>query len=894
MSRWKLFDNLRRSLTAPAMMLIVLAGGTAWPIPWFWALSVIAILLAPVLSAAVVNLMRKPPDLLLRQHLISEIHATGEALIQALLMLCFLPYEAYVSMDAILRTLWRMLVSQKRLLEWKPSSEVNRTNRNDLSISFRLMWIAPFIAAGTGIVLAVTRPETLIIAGPILLLWLFSPVIAWWISLPTAQREAKLTTEQTLFLRLIARKTWGYFEAFVGVEDHWLPPDNFQEYRGVGVAHRTSPTNMGLGLLANLTAYDFGYIPSGILLERTKNTLGTMAGLEKYHGHFYNWYDTLTMQPLPPLYISTVDSGNLAGHLLTLRQGLLELPDHPVLAGQCFDGLLDTLEAVKAANGGMTPPLLTAFQTELEFAVNNRPITLLTASRCLESLTISAGAYAKSIEGLADELKDWGHALAGQCRAVLNELQQIIPWISLLIAPKRLINFPELSPIPTLQELAAFDIRLLPVIDQQLLDNQIPEQRDWLNQLRPLIQESSIRAKERLTLIEALALQANEIANMEYGFLFDKPRRLLAIGYNVSERQRDSGYYDLLASEARLCTFVAIAQRQIPQESWFALGRLLVTSEGKATLLSWSGSMFEYLMPLLVMPTYQNTLIDQTLRTVVQRQIDYGKQRGVAWGISESGFNTVDVQLNYQYRAFGVPGLGLKRGLAEDLVIAPYASVLGLMIAPEASCLNLQRLATEGLLGKFGFYEAVDYTPSRQRRGETSSMIQSYMAHHQGMSLLSLAYLLLDQPMQRRFSSNPLFQATLLLLQERIPKASAFYVQAAEVADVLKSSNEVESQIRVINNPNTALPEIQLLSNGRYHVMVTNSGGGYSRWKELAVTRWREDSTCDHWGTFCYIRDMATGAFWSTAHQPTLKRSEYYEAIFSEGRAEFRPARSRV
>ena len=888
LSRWKLFDNLRRSLSAPAMTLILLAGWTVWPLPWFWTLSVIAILLVPVLSAALVNLIRKPSDLLLRQHLISEIHATGEGLIQVLLTLSFLPYEAYFSMDAISRTVWRMLVSHKRLLEWKPSSESNRNNRNDILTTFRLMWIAPLIVAGTGIALIALRPEVMVIAAPILWLWLVSPAIAWWISLPTAQREAKLTAGQCLFLRLVARKTWGYFETFVGPEDHWLPPDNFQEYRGVGVAHRTSPTNMGLGLLANLSAYDFGYIPNGILLERTNNTLGTMAGLEKYQGHFYNWYDTLTTQPLPPLYVSTVDSGNLAGHLLTLHQGFLELPDHPVLAAQCFDGLFDTLGVLINANGGMTPPLLTAFQTELEFAINNRPITLLKASRCLESLTISAEAYVNNIEDVAVEPKEWGHALARQCRAILNELQQITPWITLLTTPKGFEDYPELSAIPTLRELAAFDIGLLPAIDQQLTGNQTPEQRDWLNQLKPFIQEASRRANDRLKLIEALALQTDQLAKMEYGFLFDKPRRLLAIGFNVAERQRDSGFYDLLASEARLGIFVAIAQRQIPQESWFALGRLLVTSEGKATLLSWSGSMFEYLMPLLVMPTYENTLIDQTLKTVVQRQIDYGKQRGVAWGISESGFNTVDVQFNYQYRAFGVPGLGLKRGLAEDLVIAPYASVLGLMVAPEASCLNLQRLATEGLLGRFGFYEAVDYTPSRQRRGESNTVIQSYMAHHQGMSLLSLAYVLLNRPMQRRFSSNPLFQATMLLLQERIPKASAFYVQAAEVADVLKSSSEVESQIRVISNPNTALPEVQLLSNGRYHVMVTNSGGGYSRWKDLAVTRWREDSTCDHWGTFCYIRDMATGGYWSTAHQPTLKRSEHYEAIFSEGRAEFR------
>ena len=370
---------------------------------------------------------------------------------------------------------------------------------------------------------------------------------------------------------------------------------------------------------------------------------------------------------------------------------------------------------------------------------------------------------------------------------------------------------------------------------------------------------------------------------MEYDFLFDKARHLLAIGYNVGERRRDSSYYDLLASEARLCSFVAIAQGQLPQESWFALGRLLTTAGGEPVLLSWSGSMFEYLMPLLVMPTYENTLLDQTYKAAVERQIEYGRQRGVPWGMSESGYNTVDVHLNYQYRAFGVPGLGLKRGLAEDLVIAPYASALALMVAPEEACLNLQRLAAEGFEGKYGFYEAIDYTPSRQRRGQSSAVVRSFMAHHQGMSLLSLAYLLLDRPMQKRFESDPLFQATMLLLQERVPKATAFYSHTAELSDIQAASSGAEMPVRVFSSPDTPIPEVQLLSNGRYHVMITNAGGGYSRWKDIAVTRWREDSTCDNWGTFCYIRDVASGEFWSTAYQPTLKRPDTLRSDFLGG-----------
>ncbi|WP_274599933.1 glucoamylase family protein, partial [Chromatium okenii] len=397
------------------------------------------------------------------------------------------------------------------------------------------------------------------------------------------------------------------------------------------------------------------------------------------------------------------------------------------------------------------------------------------------------------------------------------------------------------------------------------------------------------RARARITQLEQLAIQSGELAQMDYDFLYDDARHLLTIGYNVSDRRQDASYYDLLASEARLASFVAIAQGQLPQESWFALGRQLTIAAGAPTLLSWSGSMFEYLMPLLVMPTDDHTLLDQTYRTAVARQIEYGQQRGVPWGVSESGYNTVDLQLNYQYHAFGVPGLGLKRWLAEDLVIAPYASALALMVAPAAACHNLQRLAASGGSGRYGFYEAIDYTPSRLPRGQTSAVVRSFMAHHQGMTLLALAYLLLDRPMQRRFLAAPLFQATALLLQERIPASPVFYAHTTGEPTTIRTTDATaEAQMRVFTSPHTPFPEVKLLSNGRYHVMVTNAGGGSSRWKDLAVTRWREDPTCDSWGSFCYLRDPVSGAFWSTAYQPTRKQPDSYEAIFSEGRAEFR------
>ena len=388
--------------------------------------------------------------------------------------------------------------------------------------------------------------------------------------------------------------------------------------------------------------------------------------------------------------------------------------------------------------------------------------------------------------------------------------------------------------------------------------------------------------------IERLASQISQLTAIEYDFLYDHSRHLMAIGYNVTEHRRDTSYYDLLASEARLCSFIGIAQGRLPQESWFALGRLLTHAAGEPILLSWSGSMFEYLMPLLVMPTFANTLLDQTAHAAVKRQIQYGVQRGVPWGISECGYNTVDSALNYQYRAFGVPGLGLQRGLAEDVVIAPYATALALMVAPREACSNLQQLAAAGALGKFGFYEAIDYTPARLRRGETSAIVRSFMAHHQGMTLLSLAHLLLDRPMQMRFVADPQFQATLLLLQERVPKARALYSNNPELVDLRATPDVPELPVRVFDTPDTPIPAVQLLSNGRYHVMVTNAGGGFSRWKSMAITRWREDATCDPWGTFCYLRDAATGSVWSPAFVPARVPAASFEASFTESRVEFR------
>ena len=850
LSRCKILDNLRRSLVPAALTLLLLLAWILLPSAWFWTICIIGIILTPIVLASALDLFRKPENALLGPHIAATLHSTGRNVVQVLFMLACLPFDAYFSLDAIVRAVVRMFLTHTRLLEWSPAGDYERNARSDIVSYCRLMWIAPAVALATFAWLTSLRPDALLVAWPILTLWFISPVLAWRISQPLTKPDPELTAAQGMFLHKLSRKIWSFFETFVGPGDHWLPPDSYQEYPSAIIAHRTSPTNMGLALLANLAAYDFGYIPARQLIERSVNAFQSMHSLERYKGHFYNWYDTQTLEPLPPLYVSTVDSGNLAGHLLTLRQGLLALPDHKILSPQFFKGLNDTLRVLMDLPGVATVTGLGDFQNELKLACKTPPATFAAAQSCLEQLAVAAAAMLAGLETRQeDETGWWIHALVRQCREALDELA--------LLVPSTAGESGNLNEIQSLRELARQGIPA---------------------------------AIERIAVIYELAAQASDLADMEYDFLYDDARHLLSIGYNLTEHRRDSSYYDLLASEARLCSFVVIAQGKLPQEHWFALGRLLTVSGDTPILASWSGSMFEYLMPLLVMPTYEGTLLDQAYKIAVETQIEYGISRKVPWGISESGYNILSAHFNYQYRAFGVPGLGLKRGLTEDLVISPYAAVLALMVAPEQACLNLQRLAAGGLEGRYGFYEAVDYTPARLPHGQSNAIVRSFMAHHQGMSILSLAYLLLDRPMQKRFEADPAFQATTLLLQERLPKTTVFFSHTAELADlrVASADSGAGAPMRIFNSANTPIPEVQLLSNGRYHVMTSNAGGGYSKWKDIALTRWREDTTRDNWGTFCYLRDTANGTFWSTTHQPTLKKADKYEAILAEGRTEYR------
>ena len=613
-----------------------------------------------------------------------------------------------------------------------------------------------------------------------------------------------------------------------------------------------------------------------------------------------------------------MDSGNLAGHLLTLGAGLTEFSSQPILPPRVFTGLRDTVAILRERAGE------NAQLERLDAELAGVPATLSGVFRPAEAGDgpgrtdrHSAGRRGRrGVEmveprpraGLPEHLEDlaflapWLALPPPGLRRRGEDLQAPAgfdaagaPALRVSVAAKLEETIARLELSITLREVAEFDALLGSLIEEIPPTASAPpalspaEENTGLETWLGALREAADRARQRLLALETLARQSGALAAMDFTFLFDPARNLFSIGYSVTERRLDASFYDLLASEARLCSYVAIAQGQVAQKHWFSLGRLLVASRGEPVLVSWGGSMFEYLMPLLVMPNYENTLLAQSYQGAVAQQIAHGRLHGVPWGVSESEYNRTDAQLNYQYRSFGVPGLGLKRGLAEDLVIAPYAALMALMVAPREACANLERLAAEGRAGVYGFYEAVDYTPSRLPPGQSSVTLRSFMAHHQGMGLLALAYQVLDRPMQRRFLLCPLFRAAELLLQERVPLTAAKVLsEDLDLGESRQLAGDGESVMRIVTNPALQAPEVHLLSNGRYHAVVSSAGGGYSRWRDLAVTRWREDATRDAWGTFIYLRDVENGEFWSAALQPTLRPTKGYEAIFTQARAEFR------
>ena len=890
LSKWKILDNLRRSIIPIVLLLLLLLGWTLVAAPIFWTLSVLAIVTLPMLSVSGWHLVKKPKEISFSHHLENVFENAAKGMTQASFQIVCLPYEAFVNADAILKTLWRMIVTHRHMLEWSPSGSLPES-KETLFTTIRRMLFPPLASALLLYILSRYFPLAVGSGSPLLALWIASPLIVYWVGLPHQAFKSTITVHQKIYLRELARKTWGFFESQVSLAENWLPPDNIQQYPVARTAHRTSPTNMGVALLSNLAAYDLGYVTGSQLLSRTSKTFGTLQKLERYAGHFFNWYDTQSLSPLHPRYISTVDSGNLAGHLITLQQGLLDLPHQQIIKENLWEGLRDTVGVIcqyvsqHVSVAGKTA--CTALRED--FLVTHPPkgFSLKEVSEKLKNCRESLNRFIQEANIKdTDDSMEWIASLQQQLDGWEEEMTLVAPWMQYEERPERFKNLSLLSDAPTLIELAGVEGELIPKLIPHHSPDNSENELHWLTNFEKSLVLAGSLAHDRISEIQRLSAQCVEFANMEYAFLYDPTQHLMSIGYNADDHRLDTSYYDLLASEARLGLFIAIAQGKIPQESWFALGRRLTQADSTSVLLSWSGSMFEYLMPNLIMPTYENTLLDETCKGAVKKQINYGKQHGVPWGISESCYNMVDANLTYQYRAFGIPELGFKRGLGVDLVVAPYATVMALMIDPAAACKNLERLRSKAYEGKYGFFESVDYSPARLTRSKVPALIQSFMAHHQGMSLLSLDYLLCQQPMQKRFEADPNFQTALLLLQERVPATTGYYTTPNDYEEVIHTA--IAGEMRVIKTYNSRHPEIQLLSNGKYHVMISNAGGGYSRYNDLAITRWREDANLDNWGAFCYVRDLETGAYWSNTFQPTLKEPLSHEAIFSQGRVEFR------
>ncbi len=833
-SLWKMLDNLRRSLTAPASLAAVVAG---WLLPQnraalLWTAFVCTTLALPALLPAFAAIMPHRAGIKLRSHLRALRKDVVLAACQFLLLLTFMAHQAWSMIDAIARTLFRLFLSRRNLLQWVTAAQANLSPQLHLGSAYGRMSGGVALAVAAAGLISALRPEAWRVAAPFVVLWIASPAIAVWISLaPLVANRLAVTAADASALRLVARRTWRFFEAFVTTADNMLPPDNFQEDPQPVLAHRTSPTNLGLYLLSAVSARDFGWAGTIETVERLEATLETMGKLDRFRGHFYNWYDTQDLRPLEPRYVSSVDSGNLAAHLIALSNSCREWIDVCPAPHESLAGIADAMKLTREAVGELSEDIRTH--------------------------TIACQQLNHALDALAGTLSDGNLAQLAPVAATLVDIAQALS--------------------NELGEAACADV----LYWAQATQRSIASARRDVAQSEDELQSLRLR-------LAGLESRAHAMAEaMQFAFLLDPERRLLSIGYRAIDGSLDPNCYDLLASEARLASFVAIAKNDVPARHWFRLGRPVTPIGYGAALVSWSGSMFEYLMPSLVMRAPGGSLLEQTNRLIVQRQIGYGAELRVPWGVSESAYNARDLESTYQYSNFGVPGLGIKRGLGENTVIAPYATALAAMVDPQRAARNFARLAALGARGRYGFHEALDYTRSRVPEGARFALIRAFMAHHQGMTVIAIANVLLDGRMRARFHSEPSIRATELLLQERTPRDVSVVPARAEALNTAARIDEAQlPEVRRLFTPHDAQPQTHLLSNGRYSVMLTSAGSGYSRWRDLGVTRWREDPTRDDSGSYLFLRDVESGAVWSAGYQPSGIEPNSYAVTFTEDRAE--------
>ena len=942
LNKWKIFDNLRRSLLAPNLLLLLIISLTCRERIQQIAIICFLVLIMPLVFI-VTDFVVTPKNRLM---------GAVKTFKQIMLIISFIPYESFLMIKAILLTLGRIIFTKRNLLEWQSANIEGKCIRNDLKSYFKRMWWGPF----TGILIfLISLDDSIEISLFSLIpavLWICSPYIAFYISRDTKHSQEEINEDDREYLRKLSRRIYAYYEDFVNKENNYLAPDNYQEKPFKGVAHRTSPTNIGMGLIANVTAYDLGYITMADFIDKTERILDSMRTLEKVHGHYLNWYDTRTKSPLYPRYVSTVDNGNLLANLWILKEAMEELKTSPVIRIEEITSVNDIYMIIEEEN----PQINMRFSKEASYG---------DYISILEEALIKLSS---ADENFDSETEYWLNKLFCEVSRKIENYHKIFGDIEVLYSREFLEGVPNM-----------YDII-------RKCRNSIKSSED---DFKCTLNVKINKLKDYLAKIDNIINEIDEISSeMNFKFLYNKDRGLFSIGYNVEENSLGNSYYDLFASECRIASFVAVSKNDIPKSHWFNLSRAMTNAFHTHSLVSWSGTMFEYFMPSLIMRNYPRTLLDQTYKGVIKAQMDFAKQKKVPWGISESAFHEFDNDENYQYKAFGIPGLGLKRGLEDEVVVSPYSTMICLPFCVKKGIENLKRLQGGGTLGRYGFIEAVDYTKAREDKfitgynvdnnsgnvdnsvinvdkceytvdnavikneenderyivdnvdnvnnfvnkrrnidistylkdkknynnpqndnkhekifsyasypqedddiyndGIKPNKISTYMVHHLGMSIMALDNVLKDNILINRFHNIPHIKASELLLKEKIPN----HVTFERNEDYSIKNRYVKGEIlipRVFREKDDTFdePQVLLLSNGEYSSMINIFGSGYSKKNDMMLYRWKGSSTSDDSGLFFYIKNLNSNDYWSSAFEPCRSYGDDYEAWFNLDKAKF-------
>lgn len=888
LSKWKIFDNLRRSLLAPSLMiglgiaLFSFRRGIEVTVILFLAL------IMPILFT-VTDFVVTPKNKLI---------GTMKTLRQIVLIMSFIPYQTYITIGAILKALFRLFISKNHLLEWQTAEDAEKSVKNTIGYYYEKMWFS-VIAGAVFIVLSFNSSLILgVIISILSIIWILSPLLAYRISKIHKEEKIDLSDNDRDYLRCISRRTWAYYEDFVNSENNYLAPDNYQEKPYKGVANRTSPTNIGMGLISNIVAYDLGYITFGEVIDRIENILEGMNKLEKYKGHYLNWYDTKTAMPLWPRYVSTVDSGNLLSYLWIVKETLKEYKKKPLIREEELSALKDIYRILKIDSNA-----------ELErLDREDGKVYVLVLEEEL-----------KRIKKIKEENKDKDEEFNYWIDKLENEINTKIKYADYFFdGVNKILTEYFKKKSPSLLELKE-EIKGIAEYSGE-------EFKNILNEKIIELESFENRVENVITNIE------NIMDEMNFSMLYQEDRGLFSIGYNLEEDSLGNSYYDLLASESRTASFLSIARNEVDTSHWFKLGRAMTNAFRGKSLVSWSGTMFEYFMPNLLMKSYKGTLLDLTYKSVIKAQIAFGRKKKVPWGISESAYYQFDIGENYQYKAFGIPGIGLKRGLEDEIVVSPYSTLMVLPWAKDRCIENLKLLESEGALGRYGFIESIDFTPNRINKilseevildNQTDEVVEDkqinkqvkilddydayeekhiegkkrkirsggrqvrcYMVHHLGMSFLSLDNILNDNILQRRFHNIPEVKATEILLKEKAPE----YITFERDIEVLHERKKLETEDFVKRVYKGALrdnPEVLLLSNGTFSSMITLTGSGYSKRGEELLYRWKGDTTSDSSGLFFYIKNLNSNDYWSATYEPCKSEGEDYTVEFSIDKGEF-------